>query len=219
LIEQLHLNGLSPEKIFDYLQNLSDPAQKAIILQENIAAASIRRHFKKHFNSEEGAKVKLAETNARIAQSRNLYQQGVQIVVDKVNSVSHLVEVAMTRIEEVENSQQGTKKHQLTIQYMNTIKSLIETLGKLTGDLKQEGTIDINFFNNEIANFADIVLNTVRAIDRQEGMNGKLEIIFAEEFGKQWNMYQDRQQKIISGELKESEANTHKNVNTFNENV
>lgn len=219
LIEQLNLNGLSPEKIFEYLNNLTDPAQLAIVQKEGIKPSSIRRHLKNHFNSEEGAKIKLAETKAKLNQSRNLYNEGIQIAIDKVNTVSHLIESAMIRIEELDEHANKREKHSMTIQYMNSIRGLIETLGKLTGDLKQEGTIDINFFSNEIANFADIVLQTVRNIDKQQGMNGQLEIMFAQEFGNQWQNYQDRQQKIISGELSQSDGNQHKNVNTFNENI
>jgi len=219
LIEQLHLNGLSPEKIYEYLGGLSDPNQQAVIQQEDIKPSSIRRHLKKHFNSEEGAKIKLAETKAKMSQSRNLYDEGIQIVVDKVNTVSHLIEVAMINIQELDEHANKKERHSLTLQYMNSIRGMVETLGKLTGDLKQEGTIDINFFSNEISNFADIVLNTIRAIDKQTGMNGELEIIFAKEFGNQWQNYQDRQRRIVAGELSQSDGNQHKNVNTFNENV
>lgn len=218
LIEQLHLNGLSPEKIFEYLGNLSDPNQKAVVQQEDIKPSSIRRHLKKHFNSEEGAKIKLAETKAKVNQSRNLYNEGIQIVIDKVNTVSHLIEVAMINIEELDEHANKKERHGITIQYMSQIRGLIETLGKLTGDLKQEGTIDINFFSSEISNFADIVLQTVRAIDKAQGMNGELEVQFAQEFGNQWQNYQDRQRKIINGEISRSEGNKHANVNTFNEN-
>lgn len=214
LIEQMHLNGLSAEKIFEYLNNLSDPEQQAAVALEQIKPSSIRRHLQRHFNPDEGAKVKLAETKARVEQSRSMLQQGVQITINKVNNLSHLIDVAMINLEEVEHAQSNNKqKHQLTIQYMNTIKGLIESLAKLTGDLKQEGTIDINFFNNEITNFADIVLQTIRIIDRQMGLNGQLEFNFAQEFQRQWTGYQDRQIKIINGEIEQRQSV----VNTFNE--
>ena len=100
---------------------------------------------------------------------------------------------------------------------MNTVKGLIESLAKLTGDLKQEGTIDINFFNDEISLFADIVLRTIREIDFNLGLNGTLEEAFSTEFEKQWLSYTERRNKIASGELKPSEGNLQKNVNTFNE--
>lgn len=220
LIEQLHLSGLSPEKIYDYMQNLSDPTERAYVLQEDIKPSSIRRHLKRHFNSDEGVKVKLAETRARIQRSRNLYQQGVQITIDKINSLNHLIEVAMINLEEVESQTNEKQRHQLTLQYMNVIKGLIESLSKLTGDLKQEGQIDINFFNNEITTFADIVLQTVRTIDRQLGMRGELEVLFAREFGTQWKNYRERQARIFAGELSPNQdEGVYRSVNTFNENV
>ncbi|MNB94871.1 hypothetical protein D3C75_420320 [compost metagenome] len=210
-IEQLHLNGLSPEKIYDYLQNLSEPNEKNSVISEDIKPSSIRRHMQRHFNSEEGAKVKLAETKARVEQSRTMLNQGVSIFIDKVNNLSHLIEVAMIRLEEVEHTSNESKKHQFTISYMNTIKGLIESLSKLTGELRQEGTIDINFFNNEIASFADIVLTTIRLVDKQLNLYGELETEFAKEFSKQWQDYQERQMRAIAGTA------TPNTVNTFNE--
>jgi hypothetical protein len=215
LIEQLHTNSLSPEKIYQYLQNMQDPKDKAQIKKEDIKPSSIRRHMQNHFSSEEGSKVKLAETKARIEQSRNLLQQGIQITVDKINSLNHLIETSLIRLEEVEHIASESKKHQYTIQYMNTIKGLIESLSKLTGELRQEGTIDINFFNNEIAGFAEIVLQTIRIVDKQLEMEGKLEILFAQEFTKQWQQMQERQEKIISGEL--GASSRPNNQNNFND--
>lgn len=219
IIEQFHLNGLSPEKIFEYLNSLTDPQEKATVVQEDIKPSSIRRHLKNHFNAEDGAKIKIAEVKSKIAQSRNLYQEGVQIVIDKVNTVSHMIDVAMINIQELDDHNNKKERHQLTLQYMNSIRGMIETLGKLTGDLKQEGTIDINFFNNEITTFAEIVLQSIRVIDGQFKMNGELELAFASEFTNQWQNYQDRQRKIVNGEISMSEGNTHRNVNTFNENT
>ena len=198
---------------------MTDPKEVTIVQKEDIKPSSIRRHLKRHFNSEEGAKIKLAETKARLQQSRNLYNEGIQIVIDKVNTVSHMIEVALINIQELDSHPNNKERHSLTLQYMNTIRGLIETLGKLTGDLKQEGTIDINFFNNEITNFADIVLMSIRAVDRQLGLNGELEIAFAKEFSNQWKNYQERQRKIITGELNANDGNNYRNVNTFNENV
>jgi len=213
LIEQLHQNDLSAEKIYEYLQNLTSTKDKKIVQEEDIRPSSIRRHLQNHFNSEDGSKVKLAETKARIEQSRNLLNHGVQITVDKINSLSHLIEMSLIKLEEVEHIQSESKKHQYTIQYMNTIKGLIESLGKLTGDLKQDGAIDINFFNNEISGFAEIVLQTIRIVDKQLGLNGQLEVIFAQEFTKQWQNMQERQSKFISGEIKSNQNNS----NNFND--
>lgn len=219
LIEQLHLNGLSPEKTYEYLNNLTDPSEINLVKQENIKPSSIRRHLKNHFNSEEGSKIKIAETKAKLTKSRSLYEEGIQVTIDKVNTVSHLIDRAMISIEELDEHQNKKERHQMTLSYMGQIRGLIETLGKLTGDLKQEGSIDINFFSNEISNFAEIVLSSIRAIDKQMGLNGDLERIFAQEFGVQWHNYQDRQQRIVAGELSPNDGNNHRNVNTFNENV
>jgi hypothetical protein len=217
LIEQLHQNDLSAEKIYEYLQNMNNTKDKVVIQQEDIRPSSIRRHLQNHFNSEDDSKVKLAETKARISQSRNLLYNGIQITVDRINSLNHLIETSLIKLEEVEHIQSESKKHQYTIQYMNTIKGLIESLSKLTGDLKQDGAIDINFFNSEISNFAEIVLSSVRVVDRQLGMEGKLEVLFAQEFTKQWQNMQERQSKYISGETTTySNPNNNNNFNDLN---
>lgn len=213
LIEQLHLNDLSAEKIYEYLQNLSSAKDKLKVQEEDIKPSSIRRHLQNHFNSEDGSKVKLAETKARIEQSRNLLNQGVQITIDKINSLNHLIDMSLIKLEEVEHISSESKKHQYTIQYMNTIKGLIESLSKLTGDLKQDGAIDINFFNNEISGFAEIVLQTIRIVDRQLNLNGQLEVLFAKEFAKLWQNMQERQSKFIDGEL----SSNQNNQNNFND--
>lgn len=218
LIEELHIGGLSPEKIAEYLNNLSDPQQKLVVQSEDIRPSSIRRHIDRHFSVEEGAKIKLAETKNRLDKSRSAFEAGVQATIDKVGHLSHLIEVAMINIQEVETTAATNKnKHSQIISYMNTVKGLIESLAKLTGDLKQEGTIDINFFNDEITIFADIVLRTVRSIDSQLGLDGQLETAFSNEFESQWSTYQERREKIVSGELKVGEGDKMRNVNTFNE--
>ena len=102
---------------------------------------------------------------------------------------------------------------------MNTIKGLVETLGKLTGDLKQEGTIDINFFSNEITKFAEIVILTIRQVDKNLELGGKLELLFSQEFQKQWNDYIDVQQKKINKEIPLDYGDNEFNVNTFNDNA
>lgn len=218
LIEELHVNGLSPEKIHEYLRNLPDPEDQAIVQKEQIAPSSIRRHMDRHFNIEEGVKIKLAETRNKLEKSRKAFESGVQITIDKIGHLSHLIEVAMINIQEIEATQTNPKtKHSQIIQYMNTIKGLIESLAKLTGDLKQEGTIDINFFNNEIDTFADMVMRTIRQIDIKLKLNGELETMFTEEFKKQWEAQKIRREKIMAGELSPTESNPYKNVNTFNE--
>lgn len=217
LIEELHRQGMNPQKIYDYLQSLSDPMEKMEVKKEDIKPSSIRRHLDKHYNSTDDTKIKVAETKKKIDSSREKYQQGIQITVDKVNAIAHLIETAMIRIEEVENLPGDKSKHQFTIQYMNTIKGLIESLAKLTGELKQEGTIDINFFSGEITRFADIVLSTIRQIDKDMNLHNQLEYGFANEFKKQWELYQIRQGKILSGELPTNDGEKQRNVNTFND--
>lgn len=218
LIEDLHIGGLSPEKVFEYLQNLTDPNQQAVVQAEQIKPSSIRRHIDRHFNLEDGAKIKVAETKNRLEKSRSAFEEGVQATIDKVSHLSHLIEVAMINIQEVETTAGNQKtKHQQIIQYMNTVKSLIESLAKLTGDLKQEGTIDVNFFNDEITIFAELVMRSIRSIDIQLNLMGELEGAFSAEFEKQWSAYQDRRDKIISGDLKVGEGDKMRNVNTFNE--
>jgi hypothetical protein len=219
VIEDLHVQGMNPQKIYDYLQSLTDPAEQILVAQEDIKPSSIRRHLDNHFDVQDGAKIKLVDTQKRVDQSRDSYNKGVKILIDKVNAVSHLIETAMIRIEEVESLPSSKEKHTFTINYMNTVKGLIDQLAKLTGDLKQEGTIDINFFSNEISRFAEIVLLTIRSIDKQLGMDNKLEYAFAIEFKKQWEMYVTRQNKILNGEMLPNDGERERNVNTFNEGV
>jgi hypothetical protein len=219
LIENLNKQGMNPQKIYEYLQNLTDPIEKDLVIQEDINPSSIRRHMDKHFDIVDGAKIKIAETQQRIEQSRNDYKDGVSIVVNKVSTISHLIEQLMIKIEEVDELPGEKAKHQFTIQYANSIKGLVESLAKLTGDLKQEGAIDINFFSGEIARFAEIVLSTIKQMDKSMGLNSELEYNFAFEFKKQWELYQIRQNKILSGDLSPSddESEKERKVNTFNE--
>ena len=217
LIEELYRQGMNPQKIFDYLQSLSDPMEKVAVKNENINPSSIRRHLDKHYNPIDESKIKVAETKKKIETSREKYQQGISIAVDKVNTIANIIETAMIRIEEVEELPGDKSKHQFTIQYMNSIKGLVESLAKLTGELKQEGTIDINFFSNEITRFADIVLSTIRQIDKDMGLHNQLEYNFANEFKKQWELYQIRQNKIFNGELPPNDGYKQQNVNTFND--
>ena len=74
---------------------------------------------------------------------------------------------------------------------MATIKGLVEEFAKLTGELKTEGTIDINFFSNQITEFANIIMTTIHKLDEQMGLNHQLEYNFGREFKKQWDLYKD----------------------------
>jgi hypothetical protein len=53
IIEELAIKKLSPEKIYEYLQNLTDPTDVKIVKEENIKPSSIRRHLQRHFNEKE----------------------------------------------------------------------------------------------------------------------------------------------------------------------
>ena len=128
-----------------------------------------------------------------------------------------MIESAMLKMEQVEELGIPKEEHRLTIQYMNSIRGLIETLAKLTGELKQEGAIDVNFFSTEITKFADIVLSTIRTIDQQLGLDHKVEYAFAQEFSAQWKAYEELQQAKINGLVDVNEGNKMLNVNTFNE--
>lgn len=217
-IEELHIQGMNPQKIFEYLNNLTDPLERTIVKDEDIQPSAIRRHMDKHFNPKDEAIRKIAETKSRIEKSREDYNKGVQTVINNVSTISHMIEMALIKMEEVDQiSSKDKDKHQLTLSYMNTIRSLIESLAKLTGDLKQEGTIDINFFSNEIQIFADIILETIRQIDIDLGMDHKLEYAFANEFKKRWDTYQLRQSRILDGDLPPDDGWKQRNVNTFND--
>jgi len=127
-----------------------------------------------------------------------------------------MIELALTRLEEVEQLSE-TKKHQYTIGYMGQIKGLIDELNKVSGSIKEEGTIDANFFKNEITTFAEIVLSTIRALDIQYKMNFELEIAFKEEFIKQYKLYQARQDLIFAGKLSPKDGEKERNINKFND--
>ncbi len=214
-IEELSINGMNPNQIFKYLQSLQDPQEQAIVATENINPSAIRRHIDNHFQKDEAAKVKMAETHNRIEKSRENLNNGVSIAIDKVNSLCHMIDVTLIKMEEVDSDEtlNNKSKYQTTIAFMNTARGLIESLAKLTGELKQEGTIDINFFSNEISTFADIVLETIRAIDKKLELKGKLEIEFSAEFKKQWDDYKNIQTAVINGESKGRVPNISNNFN------
>lgn len=215
-IEELSLKGMNPQAIYDYLQSLQDPEEKDIVQKENIKPSSIRRHLDRHFKKEEVEKIKMAETHSRIEKSRQMLNDGVQIAIDKINSLCHMIDMSLIKLEEIETDAtiNSKNKYMLVNQYMNTSKGLIESLAKLTGDLKQEGTIDVNFFSNEITTFADIVLEAIRATDKSLKLNGEIENIFGREFQSRWNDYKQKQIAVINGEIAPSKPTLS---NSFNE--
>lgn len=216
IIEQLSCKGFSPEKIYQYLQDMTDPADRRIVKEENIAPSSIRRHLQRHFDQRDEFLAQDARIKSKVKQDREDYRQGLKINIDKANTLSHMIELALTRLEEVEQLSEA-KKHQYTIGYMGQIKSLIDELNKVSGNIKQEGTIDSNFFRNEIHTFAEIVLSTIRALDMQYGMNFELEIAFTEEFKKQMELYNSRQDLIFAGKLSPKDGEKERNINKFND--
>jgi ATP:corrinoid adenosyltransferase len=218
VIEELHTQGMSPQKIYEYLQSLSDPDEQEIVKKENIKPSSIRRHMKNHFDPSDDIKIKTAETKERLKEVKDKYEQGTDIIIDEVNTISYMIERALVNIEEVEDMQSTKEKHNLTIRYMNSVKGLINSLADLTGELQNQNRIDVNFFSNEITRFAEIVLSTIRQIDQELDMNGDLEFKFAQEFKKQWDSFQERQQKILDGELPVNDGQDSQG-NSFNEGV
>lgn len=216
VIEELVSNGLSPEAVYKHLQSLTKPSEKAIVKRENIAPSAIRRHMKKHYNQEEKDIIQKTIPKTKLEIARENYKNGIKTTIDTINTVSHLIEIGLIEIEELEHSTNKTDRHKFTIQYMNSIKGLIDELAKLTGDLKQEGTIDINFFTNEVSLFAEIVMQTIKQLDSELNLDNKLLYGFAKVFKQQWLDYKARQEKVILGELSPSEAQKMININTFN---
>lgn len=217
-MEALYSKGFSIQKIYDFLHDLQDEADKAIIAEENIAMTSMYRHFSKHYNEDDNKKLENIELRGRAQRSRSLYNEGLTVVVDKINTLNHMIDLSLINIEELEKTNDRSKeRHQLTVGYMNSVRQMVETLGKLTGDLRQEGTIDINFFNNEIHMFADMVIGTIRELDHKLNLQGLLEREFVVEFKDQWDAYRDRQQRLESGELSAREAARAHQNNLFND--
>lgn len=217
-IENLSLQGFNPQQIYDYLQTIQDPNEKAIVIREDIKPSAIRRHIDRHFAGDIVEKTKIAEVQDKIHQSRRNLQDGIAIAIDKINSMSYMVDSALLKLEEIEHdsSLSNKIKYQLTNQYMNTAKGLIESLSKLTGDLKDESTIDAQFFINEINNFGDIVLAAIRSCDKILKLGGELEQTFAIEFQQAFNDYRIKQMAQINAEIPKSKENL---MNTFNDGV
>lgn len=216
LIEELALKNFTPEKIYEELHNLKDPKDIAIVDAEGIKPTSIRRHLQRHFNRTEDILVNDARIKSNITSARNKLKEGKKINIDKANTLSYLIDIALTHIEEVE-SMKDNKKHQYTIQYMGQIKSLIDELNKVSGAIKQEGTIDSNFYRTQIDTMAKIVLSTIRALDQQYNMNYELETAFAEEFKKQFALFKAREDMIFAGKLSPTDGEEERSINTFND--
>ena len=216
IIEELAIKNFSPEKIYEYLQNMTDPYDKQIVKDENIKPSSIRRHLQRHFNEKEDLLINQATVQAKVKKSRKDYQDGIKLNVDKANTLTHLIQVALARIEEVE-SLSDSKKHQYTIQYMGQVKALIDELAKVSKNIVEETTIDSSFYSAQIDTFAKIVLSTIRSLDQQYDMNYQLEIAFSDEFKKQYKAFKERENMIFSGRLSPKDGELDRNINTFND--
>ena len=223
-IHSLSLQGFNPQQIYNYLQNITDPNEKLIVQQEDIKPSSIRRHLDNHFDRAAEEKIQVAEVEDRLEISRHNLQTGVQIVIDKVNAISHLIDTSLIKMEKLEKDGniKSKDKYTISIQYANSIKGLVESLSKLTGEIGEEASLDANFFNTEISIFADIVLATIRSCDSQLGLDGQLEQIFAQEFKIQYGSYRAQQIDQINGDIplrttKKNAASSHApSANDFN---
>lgn len=208
-IHNLSLQGLNPQQIYNYLQNLQDPNEKLIVQKEDIKPSSIRRHIDNHFDRQEISQIHEAEVEDRLEKSRKSLQDGTSIIIDKVNSLSHLIDISLIKMEKLETDAtvKNKDKYTISVQYANSIKGLIESLSKLTGELSNESIIDVNFFTTEIAAFADIVIASIRTVDKQLGLEGKLEKVFAEEFRNNYTAYKQQQNQIMNGDAPKRKPN------------
>ena len=215
IIETLSVKGFDPQKIYEYLQSLTDPEDIERVKAEGIKPSHIRKHIQSHFDSIDNASIIYSEIQQKIDKTREKYNRKETIVVDKVNLIAMEIDTLLIKMKGLDEYGNEKIGHELTLKYMSTIKSLVETLAKLTGDLKQEGTIDINFFGTEITKFSELIILCIRRIDRQLEMQGTLENLFAEEFKKQYTNYLNLQNKKINRQIDINEGNY--SINTFNE--
>lgn len=217
IIEKLHTQGVSAQQIYNYLHSLQDDESKEIVEKEALTVSGIRRHLVKHFDSVEADLIQEADTQRKIIDARQRYSEGKAATINKVNVISSQIDITLAKIESLDHIYKPNDKtgHQLYIQYMKLVKDLIESLAKLTGELKQEGTIDVNFFGTEITKFAEMVLLAIRRVDRQLQLNGQLETLFSEQFCTLWENYLTLQTKKINGEVDIDYGNY--DINTFNE--
>ena len=217
MIENLHVQGMNPRQTLEYLANLSDPEQQEQLLKADLTESAVRRHIQRHFDIKTGTQIKLAEGKTKLQRSRDQYKKGVRVMIDNVALISHMIDALLIQMEELDNLPEPRQRHQLTLNYAAQIKSLVESLGKLTGELKQEGSIDINFFSNQVERFAEIVISTIKALDIEFGLSNELEYRFANEFKKQFELYKVRQNKMLNGELSLDYDSKEKGVNRFND--
>ena len=217
IIENMYNEGLSARQILSYLSDLKDPVEQNIAIKENLKESNIQRHLRLHYNLKAAAKIQASATRSRIQKSRENFRAGVSMRVDSISTLSHLIDLALINIEDLDQFPDGRQKHQLTINYMGQIKSLIDEFSKLTGELKQEGTIDVNFFSDQITEFAQIVMATITKMDEKFKLDNQLLYEFGSEFKKQYQQYKEIQKKIVTGELPTNYGEKERSINTFND--
>ena len=217
IVEELAQKKFSAEKIYEYLQGLTNPRDAKIVQEEQLKPSSIRRHLQRHWDAKTNELATQASVKSKIKDSRKNYADGVKINIDKANTIAHMIEIALARMEEVEELSDA-KKHQYTIGYMGQVKGLVDELDKVSSDIAESGgVIDSNFYSNQMDTFAKIVLATIRALDQQFNMNYNLEVAFSEEFKKQYAAFKERERMIFQGELSPKDGEKERNVNTFND--
>lgn len=215
-IEEMYDKGLTAKQIFEALHLTQDPSELETLKKEFLTEQIINRHLTKHYNPRMTASIKSVTNKTKLQQARENFKNGRQSKIDTVMTISHLIEVALIKLESLDEFPDGRQAHQLTINYMSIIKNLIDEFSKLTGELKIENTIDINFWNVQITEFANIVINTIRKMDVKFNLNSQLEYSFGQEFQKQWKEYKDIQNQILNGQLPVNYGERERNINTFN---
>ena len=216
IIEELARKQLSAEKIYEHLQSLTTTRDVKIVKTENIKPSSIRRHLQRHFNDQDELLTRDATIKTQTRTDRQDFDAGKKILIDKVNTIAYMIKLALTRLDEVDQLS-DSKKQQYTVAYMGQVKGLVDELSKISGSIKEEGTIDANFFKTEINTFAEIVLMTIRVLDQQYSMNYELETAFTTEFKRQWELYQKRQDLIFEGKLSPTDGERERNINKYND--
>lgn len=144
IIESLYDNNLNPRQIFESLSALQDETSKQILAAEQLSEGAIARHLDKHYSAKARTALKQAVNTERLEKSRESFRDGVQAKINTINTLSHLIDVALINLESLDNFPDGRQRHQLTINYMGQIKGLIDEFSKLTGELQTENSFDIN---------------------------------------------------------------------------
>ena len=216
IIEEMYNRGLTAKQIYEALFLSQNPQEIQILHNEGLTESIIKRHLDKHYNEKASTYIRSTKNKTKLQKAREDYKKGQQIKIDTIQTISHLIDVALIKMESLDDFPDGRQAHQLTINYMSIIKNLIDEFSKLTGELKVENTIDINFWNVQITEFANIVIKTIRQMDEKFNLNSALAYEFGKEFQKQWKEYKNIQDQILNGELPVNYGEKERNINTFN---